>query len=297
MADRILRPDRFDADPHSASAADQWIHWKKTFQNFIDTVQSLDVDSLITLTNYVSPSVYKHIADCVSYEQALTTLENLYIQPKNSIFARHLLSSAKQEPGQSLSEFLHKLKTLTPDCDFQAVSAEKYRDEFVRDSFIRGLNSHTIRQRLLEYKSLDLASAFDIARQLELAHQQSLSYNQDQQLSCTVPKQQLDPFLPPLPSKDNTTECTAFTRTSVQHTSCFFVACVGILVLSAPHVMFSVNPVVKKDTTKRFVNHPKLFILPVHLCLFCPPSVSRPHPLVYLTLSLQSKSMVFYYKH
>ena len=186
MADRILRPDRFDADPHSSTAADQWVHWRKTFENFLSSIESLNVDPFATLTNYISPSVFKHISDHNSYESAIGALQSLYIQPKNVIFARHVLSTTKQENGQSLCEFLQKLKTLASDCNFQAVSADLYREESIRDSFIRGLNSSSIRQRLLEQKSLDLKSAFDLARQLELAQHQSQSYNQVLPHSCSV---------------------------------------------------------------------------------------------------------------
>lgn len=218
MADRILRPDRFEADPHSPSAADQWIHWRKTFDNFLEATKSLKVDQLATLANYVSPSVYKHIAECKSYEDAILILQNLYIQPKNVIFARHVLSTAKQEHGQSLNEFLQRLKSLAIDCDFQAVSAEKYREELIRDSFIRGLTSQSIRQRLLEHRSLDLSSAYDIARQLELALQQSLSYNQNEPVSCALPRGPSDcPTV--LPFKNN--EC-ATTAASYPKQNCYF---------------------------------------------------------------------------
>jgi len=41
------------------------------------------------------------------------------------------------------------------------VSAEQYREELIRDSFINGLSSQGIRQRLLEKDDLSLEAAYD----------------------------------------------------------------------------------------------------------------------------------------
>ncbi|KAK3777055.1 hypothetical protein RRG08_008903 [Elysia crispata] len=100
----------------------------------------------------------------------------MYVKPGNEIFARHILATTKQEAGQTMDQFLQKLKGLSKDCNFQAVSAEKNRQDAIRDAFISGLNSHQIRQRLLENCTLDLQRAYDLARSLEMAEKQSMTY-------------------------------------------------------------------------------------------------------------------------
>ncbi len=60
------------------------------------------------------------------------------------------------------------------ECNFKAVTAEKHRDDFVRDAFIRGLSALHIRQRFLENSSLTLSN--EKARSLERAQQQESSY-------------------------------------------------------------------------------------------------------------------------
>ncbi|CAJ1099219.1 Hypothetical predicted protein [Octopus vulgaris] len=87
--------------------------------------------------------------------------------------ARHLLATRKQKLGESLDQFLNELKILAKDCDFVAVSAEQYRSEMIRDVFINGLTSNQIRQRLLENKSVDLSTAYDQARSLDVAQHSS----------------------------------------------------------------------------------------------------------------------------
>ena len=75
---------------------------------------------------------------------------------------------------------MEELKKLSKNCGFIAVNAETYRCEMIRDSFINGLTSNYIRQRLLENSELSTESAYEIARTLhtaqknsELCHQQS----------------------------------------------------------------------------------------------------------------------------
>jgi len=55
-------------------------------------------------------------------------------------------------------------------------TAEQHKNEAIRDAFIAGLKSNSIRQRLLERRELDMETAFDNARSLEMAEKQSQSY-------------------------------------------------------------------------------------------------------------------------
>ena len=61
-------------------------------------------------------------------------------------------------------------------CNFEAVTAEQYKNQYIRDAFISGITSSHIRQRLLENNTLSLDEAFQQARALEQAQTQSVSY-------------------------------------------------------------------------------------------------------------------------
>lgn len=178
--ERLLRPGRLDTDPNSSTAAKEWIHWFKTFENFLAVIPSEDptqLNKLGILTNYVTPMVFEVISDCTTYERAVELLKNLYIKPKNEIFARHLQATRRQQPGESLDEYLQALKTLSKDCNFKSVTAVQHCEESIRDAFISGLQSSLIRQRLLENKTLDLTTMFDQARALDSAHKSSEQYS------------------------------------------------------------------------------------------------------------------------
>ena len=57
----LLRPERLDTDPNSTSAAQEWTHWLKTFQNFHAVLPGDDVNRFSVLTNYISPKIYGSI--------------------------------------------------------------------------------------------------------------------------------------------------------------------------------------------------------------------------------------------
>ena len=178
--DRHLRPAVLTTEPSSPDALKTWRHWKRTLDFFLQSLPTTPApNKLATLVNFVGPSVYELIAEAPTYENAIATLETAYDKPKNEVFARHLLSSCKQEQGQSLDQFLQKLKNLAKDCNFKACTAEVHKNEAIRDAFIGGLISPQIRQRLLENSSLDLDTAFENARTLDMAEKQSLSYRSE----------------------------------------------------------------------------------------------------------------------
>ena len=128
------------------------------------------------ISSYVNPRIFEYVEQCETYESAVATLKALYIKPTNEVFARHLLATRRQRNGESLDEFLQALKTLSKDCNFKDVTAAIYRDEAIRDSFITGLLSNSIRQRFFEKKTLDLSSMFSQARALDSAQNSSESY-------------------------------------------------------------------------------------------------------------------------
>ncbi|KAI5721077.1 hypothetical protein M8J77_015726 [Diaphorina citri] len=144
--EKYLRPERFDVEPTSASADKEWLHWKKTFENFLSHMKDATA------------------ADNATYTGALSALEALYVKPKNVIYARHCLATRQQNTGETVDQYLQVLKHISKDCKFEPVTAQLYKEEYIRDAFISGLSSARIRQRLLENTTLTLDEAFNQAR-------------------------------------------------------------------------------------------------------------------------------------
>jgi len=135
----------------------------------------LEPDKYKVLTNLVSSQVYRNFADVEDYDSANGTLKELYVKPKNTIAVRHELLTCKQLTGESIDNFVVRLKRLSQECECQAVSAERYGLELMRDA-LTGIQSQVIRQRLLEERALSFEDAFRKARAMELAFKNSEAY-------------------------------------------------------------------------------------------------------------------------
>ena len=127
--DKALRPERFNADPNNSRATKSWIQRKRNFEKLFVVLMDDDVDKFGILTNYVSPTVFEYIEECTTYESPIETLQNIYVKSN----------------GETLDEYLQALKVVSKECNFQSVTAAKYCEEYIRDSFITGFDSNHTR--------------------------------------------------------------------------------------------------------------------------------------------------------
>ena len=190
---KTLKPSRLDVDPISPNAAKQWKHWKRTFDNFIAECGTDAPDRFRSIVNFLSADVFEYVEECTNYEEVVDTLKKLYVKTPNKIFARHELASRKQKSGESLDEFLEGLKKLSKHCNFTSVTADVYRSELIRDSFINGLTSSYIRQRLLENSELTLDQAYEQARTLDIAQKNSDMYMQQNNQPPSIAAASIEP--------------------------------------------------------------------------------------------------------
>lgn len=186
--DKLLKPSKLSIDPNSSSAMKEWKHWIKTFKTYVnrfvttESEQEADEEKLAALVNCATAEVHDYFEHCETFVEAEATLEKLYVKEPNNIFARYLLSIAKQKPEQSLADFKRTLLRLAKDCSFTDVTAAQYRDDLVRDSFITGILSSEIRQRLLEHKKLSMKDAYEQAVTIDDARR-------DSRMFCSVPSE------------------------------------------------------------------------------------------------------------
>ena len=70
-----MQPTRLNIDPDSNTAAKEWKHWLKTFENYTEVLtealpaaqRNARVNKMRVLTNCVSHQVYDHIDECETY--------------------------------------------------------------------------------------------------------------------------------------------------------------------------------------------------------------------------------------
>ncbi|KRX34532.1 hypothetical protein T05_1347 [Trichinella murrelli] len=74
--------------------------------NFVQLTVEPGSDLVKILRLYLSGSTFEYVQDCKNYDEAIAKLNEVYVKPKNVIFARYEFSSRKQRDGESLEEFL-----------------------------------------------------------------------------------------------------------------------------------------------------------------------------------------------
>ena len=103
---KVLRPERLDADPNTATAAQDCLHWKATFRIFLDFVPQYNLNKRNVLINFVSPRIFSLTAGTENYDAAIRTLKGRFVKPKNEVYARHKLATKNQLSPKTIDGFL-----------------------------------------------------------------------------------------------------------------------------------------------------------------------------------------------
>ena len=146
-----------------------------------------EANKLNLLINQIDAAVYECISEAGTYNEAIQIVLDTFAKTLSSIFARYALMSCKQLTEESVDIYVQRLKRLSVDCNYQAVSAQVHKEEAIRDAFIEGITSSNIRQRLFEDNNLTLQGKFDKARSLETAQKNVEMYH------ASNPKQTISP--------------------------------------------------------------------------------------------------------
>ena len=182
--DKLLKPEKLTTSPNAVLGDKIFLHWRKTFENYLDEcatpgpnatdlpVPVPDNVRLKALLNNVSHELFAMISTAADYNAAMEILKSAYVKPINEVYVRHRLAARRQQAGESLDEYIQALTVLGNECTFTAVAATVYKDEYIRDAFIRGLTSPEIQSRLLE-KTDKKDETFSLARTLAMAQKSS----------------------------------------------------------------------------------------------------------------------------
>ena len=183
--DKLLKPEKLTASPNAVNADKVYLHLHKTFENFVNVcastppvtagdlrVPATDAVKLQALLNNVSHELFAMISDADTYEDAIRVLKAAYVRPVNEVYVRHCLATRRQQQGESVDEYLQALNVLSNECTFTEVSAAEYKQEYIRDAFIRGISSREIQSRLLE-KVETKENIISLARALEMSMKNS----------------------------------------------------------------------------------------------------------------------------
>ena len=104
----------------------------------------------------------------------LNKLEAHFAPAWNILFERYRFHSAKQQPSETVDQFLIRLKHLAESCAFSDL-----QDEMIRNRLALGCQDHEARARLFREKECMLVKAVELLRVSEVARQQLKHINED----------------------------------------------------------------------------------------------------------------------
>ncbi|CAH2092471.1 unnamed protein product [Euphydryas editha] len=155
----------------------QWPAYIRRVKQFIllnEIKDDLQVPMLITV---VREATYSLMCDLCAPEHPeektfddLVDLVTNHLEPQRSEIAeRHIFRQRRQQPDESLTDYLQNLKHLSVTCNFGTRLEENLRDQFVS-----GLSSDVLRSRIFAEKSVDYKKAVELALALEAAERHAV---------------------------------------------------------------------------------------------------------------------------
>ena len=182
--EKALRPDKLRLDPKlSADGTNRaaYTYWKATIDQYLVALQTnaatalTDAESRKVLISLITPDIYTMIENIPTYAGAITQLESVFIRTSNTVHARYLLATRRQQEGETVKQYHLVLQNIAKECDFKAVTAPQHIQESIRTAFISGLRSDEIRKRLLETTS-SLSDSLTTADAIEEASRNAKLY-------------------------------------------------------------------------------------------------------------------------
>ena len=92
--------------------------------------------------------IFETLADtcaAADYAKAEKALNDYFIPKVNSTYQNHVFRSMEQQDGETVAQFVTRLKQVVKDCDYGDQS-----DNQIRDQVVQRCKSHALRRKLLE---------------------------------------------------------------------------------------------------------------------------------------------------
>ncbi|XP_022777877.1 uncharacterized protein LOC111319348, partial [Stylophora pistillata] len=148
-------------DPHGepSSVGRRWQRWLKSFSVYADSkgllIQVDKADNkiqrralLLHSAGEAVQEIFETLPDtgeAKDYEKAVKALNDYFIPKVNSTYQNHLFRSMEQEDGETVAQFVTRLRHVVKDCDYGDQA-----DNQIRDQVLQRCKSHELRKKLLE---------------------------------------------------------------------------------------------------------------------------------------------------
>ena len=148
-------------DPHGepSGAGRRWQCWFKSFSVYADSKGLLiAVDKadnkiqrralLLHSAGEAVQEIFETLADtgkAKDYEKAVKALNDYFIPKVNSTYQNHLFRSMEQQDGETVAQFVTRLRQVVKDCDYSNQAQNQ-----IRDQVVQRCKSHELRKKLPE---------------------------------------------------------------------------------------------------------------------------------------------------
>lgn len=197
-----LKPFNFKSTNLSVA----WKLWYKQFKIFLlagDLNETNDIRKNSLLLHHMGSEVFEIFdsfdvdEEKISHKDLVKKFENYFVPKVNIIMERYNFFTRRQNPTETIDEYITVLKNLSKTCDFNEI-----KEDLIRDLFICGLNHKYsyIREKLLSEGDKKLDKIIEMAKVLETTKEQSKEFSEEGrksfigQLRNNHPKMQLHQF-------------------------------------------------------------------------------------------------------
>ena len=148
-------------DPHGepSGVGRRWQRWLKSFSVYADSkgllIAADKADDKIQRRALFLHSageavqeIFETLADtgeAKDYEKAVKALNDYFIPKVNSTYQNHLFRSMEQQDGETVAQFVTRLRQVVKDCDYGDQAENQ-----IRDQVVQRCKSHELRKKLLE---------------------------------------------------------------------------------------------------------------------------------------------------
>ena len=159
------------------STPTEWPHWIRRFERFrnasgiAEKSEESQIDTLIYSMGDKADDILQSFnlseEASKSYKTVKERFDTHFVQKRNIIFERAKFNSRKQEPGESVDDFITDLHCLARYCNYGNL-----HEEMIRDRIVVGIRDNKLSQKMQLEPELTLKKAIDLARQCESVKKQ-----------------------------------------------------------------------------------------------------------------------------
>ena len=106
--------------------------------------------------------------------KVLDALQKHFEPTRNVIYERFKFNTCVQEQGETIDQYITKLKQMAATCKF-----EQLENELIRDRLVLGAKDSSAKARMLREPNLDLQKAIDMCRNSEIGNAQWKTMNNE----------------------------------------------------------------------------------------------------------------------